>query len=74
MKRASILIRDLDMRPLFVVDFYGLDRELTTVGPGMGGNIVAAALQRRGIDPHSVSFNVFDVALDGALTSPMWRL
>jgi hypothetical protein len=59
-ERASIVVRDLDMEPLFRLDFYGLSpRDLAAV-PG-GGDYVAAALERRGIDPHSVVFTLWDV-------------
>jgi hypothetical protein len=57
---SSILIRDLDFNPLFRMYFYGLDaHDLCTV-PG-GGNYVETALKRRGIDPDSVMFTVWDV-------------
>jgi hypothetical protein len=57
--RSRILICNLDMEPLFVMEFYGItQRELRTI-PG-GGDIVARALERRGIDPHSVTFTLWD--------------
>lgn len=68
----SILIRDLELQPLFILDFYGLSGELT-VTPG-GGNIVAAALEKRDIDPHSVSFNLFDTTPVNERSNPLWRL
>jgi hypothetical protein len=57
--RSSILIRDLDMEPLFVMEFYGISERELRIIPG-GGNIVARALERRGIDPHSVIFTFWD--------------
>jgi hypothetical protein len=71
-RRRGILVRDLDMRPLFVIDFYGIDVELSSIvfskgvsaygEAGMsGGDYVAAALRRRGIDPESVFFTIWDV-------------
>lgn len=58
--KRSILIRDLHMRPLFVLDFYNEDAERLTWCHG-GGNIVADALQARGINPRTVIFTIWDV-------------
>lgn len=62
---SSILIRNLDGEPLFRMIFYGLGmRDLCIISedPSQnGGSIVAAALERRGIDPGSVMFAIWDV-------------
>lgn len=74
---AEILIRDHDMRPLFVLTIYGATPEdLCTVAPAedlLGGNLVAAALRRRGIHPASVVFTMFDVNVGGGRRSPFWE-
>jgi hypothetical protein len=64
--KSEILIRDLAMRPLFVMTFWGLTRnDLCFVsmekGAPSGGEIVAAALRRKGIDPDKVIFTLWDV-------------
>lgn len=63
--RAEILIRDLDMKPLFVLQLWGLEgKDLCVIAEDPqfnGGDIVAAALRRRGIDPESVVFTLWDV-------------
>ena len=65
--RAEILIRDLHMKPLFVLQLWGLEgKDLCVIAeePQLnGGSIVEAALRRRGIDPASVMFSVLDVRL-----------
>ena len=58
-QRSRILIRNLDMEPLFVMEFYGITHRELCMIPG-GGNIVAAALERRGLDPHSFIFTFWD--------------
>ena len=63
---VEILIRDRQMKPLFVMQFWGLTRsELCTIpmdeDTPSGGEIVAAALRRRGVDPTSVHFTLWDV-------------
>jgi len=58
-ERCHMVVRDRDMRELFVVTLYGVSfGELCTV-PG-GGNIVAAALARRGLDPGDFMFTLWD--------------
>lgn len=61
--KGSILIRDHDMNPLFVLDIWGCTSRDLCMCPG-GGNIVADALRRRGIDPESVFFAIWDVVYD----------
>lgn len=60
---CSILIWDLNMHPLFVFYFYGVTKEeLCTIGEDYsGGDIVAAALRRRGLDPADYQFTIWDV-------------
>jgi hypothetical protein len=60
MNKRTIVIRNLNMEPMFALDFYGEKAKMLTVVPG-GGNIVAEALQKRGIDPKTVIFSLWDV-------------
>ncbi len=59
-RKASIIIRNLDMEPQFVLTFYGEDADRLSHIPG-GGDMVAEALAQRGIDPSSVFFTLWDI-------------
>ena len=65
--KAEIVIRDLYMKPLFILQIYGItgaDLCVISEDPQFnGGDIVAAALRKRGIDPDSVMFSLWDVKL-----------
>lgn len=65
-KRTEILVRDLDMKPLFTMMFYGdraADLMVIMDGPStvaVGGQMVRNALKRRGLDPDQFVFSLFD--------------
>lgn len=60
--KGSILIRDRDMHPLFVLDIYGVTTSDLCMCPG-GGALVVAALRRAKIDPSKVYFTIWDVII-----------